>query len=293
MGSRHAVMLSGALLFSAEATQAALAEETQTPTASLSAVKVAVVETAHASTQDIAPADVIGVEGRTGPSAVIFGADSWRPIDPGTMVLNVGYHSTSERCPNGNVPAETIKQMITVEARAQGLDPKLALAVSQQESGFGQNNNSDAGARGPMQLIPSTAAQYHVSDICDAVQNIQGGIAFLKDLNTEFGGNVFLMLAAYNAGQDRVYRARGVPAIAETVNYVASVANAYYGYDNALQRGRGAPGRSGRVVPISNTRGATPTGQSTLSIKQPSTEKSANRWIGGTVLYVNNSGDEN
>jgi soluble lytic murein transglycosylase-like protein len=293
MGSRHAVMLSGAFLFCAGATQATLAEQTQPPTASLSPVKVTVVDTASASTQDIAPANVIGVEDRTGPSAVIFGADSRRPVDPGATVLNVGYRSTSERCRNGIVPTETIKQMITVEARAQGLDPKLALAVSQQESGFGTNNNSDAGARGPMQLIPSTAAQYHVSDICDAVQNIQGGIAFLKDLNTEFGGNVFLMLAAYNAGQDRVYRARGVPAIAETVNYVASVANAYYGYDNALQRGKGVPGRSGRVVPISDTRGATSTGQGSLSSNQPLTQKPANSWIGGTVLYVNNTGGGN
>ena len=122
-----------------------------------------------------------------------------------------------------------IRDLVRAEAAKQGVDEKLALAIALQESRFGVELNSPKGARGPMQLMPATAAMYGVTDICNPVQNVRGGVSYLKDLGAAFQGNMMLVAAAYNAGPERVYQAQGVPAISETVRYVASVTNSYYG----------------------------------------------------------------
>ncbi|MGN8119164.1 lytic transglycosylase domain-containing protein [Labrys sp. 22185] len=179
--------------------------------------------------------------------------------------------------------------MIREEAARQGADAKLALAIAGRESGFGQNNNSAKEARGIMQLIPSTAALYNVTDACDAAQNIRGGIAFMKDLHAEFGGNVMLMLAAYNAGQRSVYNAKGIPDFRETVKYVAAVSNAYYDFPNALQRGRkntAAKASQGQQTGTASAQEIKPINDPNLA--NPS-KTAANQWIGGQVLYVGDS----
>ena len=197
-------------------------------------------------------------------------------------------------CVDGAVAPETIKQMIRKESERQGVDARLALAISDQESGFGQSVNSTSGARGPMQLMPATALRYEVADICDAAQNVRGGIAYLKDLGGLFGGNIFLMIAAYNAGEDRVIRSGGVPAIAETVNYTALVANAYYGFDNALKGGRrhtgvaapaDHPAEAAAGVDLLSS-GSVSDKPIPIPINQSKAESSVPTWIGGSVLYV-------
>lgn len=191
-------------------------------------------------------------------------------------------------CIDGTVAPEAIKEMIRQESERQGVDARLALAISDQESGFGRNVNSPAGARGPMQLMPATAARYDVTDICDAKQNIRGGIAYLKDLDRLFGGNIFLMVAAYNAGEERIFRSGGVPAIAETVNYTALVANAYFGFDNSLKGGRRrkdavAPTEAAVGVDLLNTGSVS---DQPTPINRSKSEPSVPTWIGGSVLYV-------
>lgn len=191
-------------------------------------------------------------------------------------------------CTDGTVAPEVIKEMIRKESERQGVDTRLALAISDQESGYGRNVNSLSGARGPMQLMPATAARYNVTDICDAAQNVRGGIAYLKDLGDLFGGNIFLMVAAYNAGEDRIIRSGGVPAIAETVNYTALVANAYYGFENSLKGGRR---RKDAAAPVETNAGVDLLDTGSVSdqpipINQSKTEPSVPTWIGGSVLYV-------
>ena len=73
-----------------------------------------------------------------------------------------------------------------------------------------------------MMLMPQTAAQYGVKDICNPVENVRGSMLFLKDLTAQFQGNMMLVAAAYNAGSERVIQAKGVPANSETVRYVAA-----------------------------------------------------------------------
>nr|QCL09778.1 type IV system transglycosylase [Rhizobium rhizogenes] len=198
--------------------------------------------------------------------------------------------AVSSSCPDGAVDAQTIQQLIAKEAARQGVDAKLALAIADQESGFGTRVNSPAGARGPMQLMPATAARYNVSDICDAAENIRGGVSYLKDLSAMFGGNIMLVVAAYNAGEGRVVAARGVPAIAETVSYTALVTNAYYDFDSILKGGK-RPDQA--IKPATGTVAAgidllaqTPSPDKPIPINQPKTEAGDRDWIGGSVLYV-------
>jgi soluble lytic murein transglycosylase-like protein len=70
--------------------------------------------------------------------------------------------------------------------------------------------------------MPGTARDLGV-DPADPLANLLGGARYLRQLLDQFDGNVEKALAAYNAGPARVRSAGGVPAIAETRNYVASI----------------------------------------------------------------------
>jgi hypothetical protein len=75
-----------------------------------------------------------------------------------------------------------------------------------------------------MQLMPATALELGVRDICDPADNIDGGVRHLRALLDEFG-NPLLAAAAYNAGADAIYRYGGIPPYPETVSFVARVVN--------------------------------------------------------------------
>jgi hypothetical protein len=106
-------------------------------------------------------------------------------------------------------------------ARRNGVDPDLFLRLIQQESGFQPNVTSSAGAYGPAQLMPGTAADLGV-DPRDPMQNLEGGARYLRQQMDTFG-DPRLALAAYNAGPGAVQKYGGVPPYAETQNYVASI----------------------------------------------------------------------
>jgi soluble lytic murein transglycosylase-like protein len=121
------------------------------------------------------------------------------------------------------LPATIYDPYIDQVARDNGVDPSLVKAVALVESGFNPKAVSNKGARGLMQLLPSTAKQYGVSDLHDPYQNLRAGAAHLRDLLDEFDGNVTLALAAYNAGSGAVHRYGGVPAYQETQQYVKKI----------------------------------------------------------------------
>ncbi len=88
------------------------------------------------------------------------------------------------------------------------LDPYLIAAVISVESGFDARSNSNAGARGLMQLLPGTArdvaANLHDSDfspdsLYDPDTNIRYGTWYLAKLTKRYDSTVFA-LAAYNGG---------------------------------------------------------------------------------------------
>ena len=117
----------------------------------------------------------------------------------------------------------TYDRLIKRTAAANRVDVALVKAVMHVESGFNPNALSPKGASGLMQLMPETAVRYGVEDIFDPVQNVQGGVRYLKDLLAMFKNNQGLAIAAYNAGENAVLRYKGIPPYNETQNYVRKV----------------------------------------------------------------------
>jgi soluble lytic murein transglycosylase-like protein len=132
--------------------------------------------------------------------------------------------------PVAPAPSGTFSDIIRAAASRHGLDEKLITSVIAAESNFNPKAISRKQARGLMQLLPSTAARFDVTDIFDPAQNIEAGTRYLKQLLDQYRGNLALALAAYNAGPDVVAKFGGVPPIAETRAYVKRV-QAHY---NAL-----------------------------------------------------------
>jgi soluble lytic murein transglycosylase-like protein len=121
-----------------------------------------------------------------------------------------------------------IDQMILDASSKYGVDPKLVYYVIQQESRFKVSARSGKDAHGLMQMIPATAARFHVADIYDPKQNINGGVQYLRWLLKRFNGDVNLALAGYNAGEGAVEKCGNkVPDYKETKNYVQKITKAY------------------------------------------------------------------
>ena len=103
------------------------------------------------------------------------------------------------------------------------VSPSLALAIIRAESNFDPNARSPKNAQGLMQLIPETSARFNVKKPFDPIQNVRGGLAYLRWLLAYFKGNVALVAAAYNAGEGAVEKYLGIPPYAETRAYVQRI----------------------------------------------------------------------
>jgi soluble lytic murein transglycosylase-like protein len=123
-----------------------------------------------------------------------------------------------------------IVEMVVQQARAYRLDPRLVLAIVRAESNFDVAALSPKNAQGLMQLIPDTARRFSVENPLDPMENIRGGMAYVRWLLAYYRGDVTLTLAAYNAGEGAVDRFRGVPPFAETLSYVQRI-RAFYPFD--------------------------------------------------------------
>jgi Transglycosylase SLT domain len=120
--------------------------------------------------------------------------------------------------------------LIRASGARHQLNPALIKAVMRQESGFKPCAISEKGAMGLMQIMPETAQFLNTKDPLDPAQNIDAGARYLKEMLKRFKGDLRLALAAYNAGPEKVDGPKpAVPDIAETRNYVESIANALHG----------------------------------------------------------------
>jgi peptidoglycan hydrolase-like protein with peptidoglycan-binding domain len=154
------------------------------------------------------------------------GIDPAKPLIIGTK-LRIRTLSATSSAP-ASVPtasASSVRDALGVWATHYGVDPQLARALSWQESGFQEDIRSSVGAWGPMQLLPVTW-DYVVGQLIrapvpkTAAGNVQVGMAYLKHLLDNFGGDKKLALAAWYQGEKAV-RDNGV--YAETKQFVANV----------------------------------------------------------------------
>jgi len=136
------------------------------------------------------------------------------------------------------------EDIIRQQAADKGLDPALIAGVIYTESRF-RDQTSHAGAKGLMQILPSTAhdiarksggTAFIEGDLANPQVNISYGSFYLRYLLQRYGGNEVLAIAAYNAGEGRVDkwifdarhkgeafdRARHIP-FPETRHYVQQV----------------------------------------------------------------------
>ncbi len=141
--------------------------------------------------------------------------------------------------PTGNTAQDRERTTLLVRRLAPryGLDPALVLALIQIESNFDPNARSPKNAQGLMQLIPATARRFGVQDIMHPLENLRGGMEYLRWLLDHFDGEVALALAGYNAGEGAVERYRGIPPYRETRHYVKAVTRLYDNRSASLARG--------------------------------------------------------
>ncbi len=118
-------------------------------------------------------------------------------------------------------------------SRANNLSPALVKAIIRAESNGERLAVSPKGAQGIMQLMPFTARRLNVSDPFDPIENIEGGVRYIKELLGTFGGNLHHALAAYNAGPAAVKKYGGIPPYPETRSYVKRVMDYYWQYQAA------------------------------------------------------------
>ncbi len=104
------------------------------------------------------------------------------------------------------------KDIVAPFAKKYGVDEYLVYSVIREESRFQKDVVSPADAVGLMQLIPPTArtvaSQIGINGFTTEMLtipriNIEMGIFYLKQVLDEFGGDVELALASYNAGPHR------------------------------------------------------------------------------------------
>jgi LysM repeat protein len=117
-----------------------------------------------------------------------------------------------------------MRDIIVAKARANGVDPALALAVSYQESGWNMHVVSVANAVGAMQVIPATSAWIsgvvgRRLDPTSPSDNATTGVVLLKIL-TRSASSERQAVAAYYQGL-RSVRENGM--FADTRRYVANV----------------------------------------------------------------------
>jgi soluble lytic murein transglycosylase-like protein len=118
--------------------------------------------------------------------------------------------------------------LIDAVAKQLHLHPGLLHAVVMVESAYDPKALSKKGARGLMQLMPATADRYGVTDSYNPRQNLRGGAEYLRDLLKLFEFDIKLALAAYNAGENAVFKyGKTIPPYPETQNYVKKVLNKF------------------------------------------------------------------
>lgn len=103
-----------------------------------------------------------------------------------------------------NASKQQVANLVIAEAKRQGIDPQLALAIAKQESNFNQKDISRAGAVGVMQIMPADVKDYGGGNVYDINDNIRLGVTEIKKKLQLSGGDVREALLRYNWGDGNV-----------------------------------------------------------------------------------------
>jgi soluble lytic murein transglycosylase-like protein len=175
---------------------------------------------------------------------VVSGADIYRYVDVDgvvhysntqpdgkfTLYLREGPKS-APRARAASLPMESwMTGYVDKVSRANDLPPALVHAIIKAESNGQRKAVSPKGAKGVMQLMPFTSKRMRVIDPFDPIENIEGGIRYIKELLVSFEGDLINTIAAYNAGPAAVRKYGGVPPYQETRLYVRRVMDLYRQY---------------------------------------------------------------
>ncbi|OGW48275.1 MAG: hypothetical protein A2078_03125 [Nitrospirae bacterium GWC2_57_9] len=129
---------------------------------------------------------------------------------------------------SSNFPSAYV-DIINSACTRHGVDASLVHALVKVESDFNPYAVSRKGAMGLMQLMPQTALEWNVRDSFNPVENIDGGVKYLRYLIDRYEGNLSLALAAYNSGETAVKKWGTIPPYRETQNYVQRIMKLYSG----------------------------------------------------------------
>jgi soluble lytic murein transglycosylase-like protein len=124
-----------------------------------------------------------------------------------------------------------INHIIKEKAEKYNLSEELISSIIKVESNYNPNAVSNKGAKGLMQLMPSTAMELGVNNIFDVEENIEGGSKYLRQLLNKYNGDIKTALAAYNSGMGNVQKYNGIPPYGETNKYITKVLNNLSGAD--------------------------------------------------------------
>ncbi len=113
--------------------------------------------------------------------------------------------------PPSDLTRAQIAEIVEQTAPDYNVDPKLVMAVIATELSFNAKAVSSHHAQGLMQLMPDTAQRFGVNDAFDPADNIRGGTKYLRWLIDNFRGDLSLVLAAYNVGENAVRHWGGIP----------------------------------------------------------------------------------
>ncbi|GAB4513184.1 MAG: hypothetical protein Tsb0026_17650 [Sulfuricaulis sp.] len=138
-------------------------------------------------------------------------------------VKGAGRLAAQKNSPVFRENSSTYDRLIRRYADEHGVDFALVKAVMQAESSFNPYAVSNKGARGLMQMMPATASRYGVRDIYNPSENIRAGVQHLRFLSEMFNNKLYLVIAAYNAGENAVKQHQGIPPYEETQLYVRKV----------------------------------------------------------------------
>jgi len=112
-------------------------------------------------------------------------------------------------------------QRVIAEAKAQGVPAELAYGMAMQESGFDQSKKSKTGPTGVMMLGKAAAKDMGVNRY-NEMENIRGGVAYMKQMLDKYQGDVDKALIAYHDGPNSAYFKNGQASPA-AINHIQKV----------------------------------------------------------------------